>query len=382
MKEFQQTLYKKDTKNKIRSWSVYTDEGTLTQISGVVGGAQTPKSSECSPKNVGRANETTAQEQAILEAQSKVRKKLDEGYFETQEEAENGDHKSPMLAKVLEKEVHKIDWTDCYVQPKSDGMRSFKEGQKLTSRKGKDIPTLPHLLTTFPGITDILDGELYAHGLDFETNMELIKKNRPESIQIKYHIYDIALPLPFSQRSRILTHLMKKFPSEYVELVPTYKVESMEDVDKYNEKFLAEGYEGTMVRWGLESYKFNGRSSHLLKYKNFKDIACVVTNVLPSDRNPEQGVVECRMDEKKWILYSSSGQQLDIRDEKFESTTGDVRFDYPIFSCGMKFSHAKREEILSNKNEYIGQRAEVRFFEYTRYGIPRFPVCVGFRLDK
>ena len=48
----------------------------------------------------------------------------------------------------------------------------------------------------------------------------------------------------------------------------------------------------------------------------------------------------------------------------------------------MKFSHAEREEILQNKDQYIGQMAEIRFFEYTEDGLPRFPVCHGFRLDK
>ena len=29
-----------------------------------------------------------------------------------------------------------------------------------------------------------------------------------------------------------------------------------------------------------------------------------------------------------------------------------------------------------------GKTAEIRFFEYTDDGLPRFPVCVGIRLDK
>ena len=48
----------------------------------------------------------------------------------------------------------------------------------------------------------------------------------------------------------------------------------------------------------------------------------------------------------------------------------------------MKFSHKEREEMLTNKSDYIGMIAEIRFFEYTDDGIPRFPVCYGFRLDK
>ena len=42
----------------------------------------------------------------------------------------------------------------------------------------------------------------------------------------------------------------------------------------------------------------------------------------------------------------------------------------------------ERQQILIDKADYIGQTAEIRFFEYTDDGLPRFPVCVGFRLDK
>lgn len=50
--------------------------------------------------------------------------------------------------------------------------------------------------------------------------------------------------------------------------------------------------------------------------------------------------------------------------------------------AGMKFSHGEREKWLKFKKDYIGKTAEIRFFEYSEDGIPRFPVCVGIRLDK
>lgn len=137
-----------------------------------------------------------------------------------------------------------------------------------------------------------------------------------------------------------------------IKIVETIKINSEEEVKNYHAKFLSEGYEGTMVRWGNEGYKVNGRSSNLLKFKDFKDESYEVIDVLPSVKNPEQGVVQCK------------------------NTKGDT------FGCGMKFSHSQREEILFNKSDYIGKMAEVRFFEYTDDGLPRFPVCVGFRLDK
>ena len=48
----------------------------------------------------------------------------------------------------------------------------------------------------------------------------------------------------------------------------------------------------------------------------------------------------------------------------------------------IKVYEYNREEILANKKDYIGKKAEIRFFEYTDDGLPRFPVCVGIRIDK
>lgn len=345
--DFTQTIYKKDSKGKYRFLTVSANEGELIQESGLIDGKSVIHRSMCEGKNIGKSNETSISEQAVLEAKSKIKSKLDEGYFETLDEVDAEKVILPMLAKDFNKESHKVDWTTAYVQPKLDGMRCLKEKQMI-SRKGKEITTLPHILELD---TDglILDGELYAHGLSFQENMELVKKNRPESINVKYHIYDVVSELPFWERFQ---QLEKYIGIEYphVEIVPTYKVDNVEDVQKYHAQFLSEGYEGTMIRWGNESYKINGRSSNLLKYKDFQDIACKVVDVVPSERNPEQGVIQCELNGK-------------------------------IFGCGMKFSHAERKEILNNKSDYIGQIAEVRFFEYSTEGIPRFPVCVGIRLD-
>jgi hypothetical protein len=44
-------------------------------------------------------------------------------------------------------------------------------------------------------------------------------------------------------------------------------------------------------------------------------------------------------------------------------------------------SHEDRKELLKNKQNYIGKTAEVRFFEWTDEGNPRFPIMVGIRLD-
>jgi len=353
MEEISKTLYKKDTKGKIRSLTICTLNGELTQKSGIVGGKIVVHTSLSKPKNIGKSNETTSQEQAILEATSKIKSKLDEGYYDSICAAEKEVVILPMLAKSFDKESEKIDWSEVYVQPKLDGMRCIMNNDKMLSRKNKLIDTLPHISEDYSlPIVDYLDGELYAHGLSFQENMKLIKKNRSESVNVKYHVYDMVLPrLSFKERYIILENMLKSLDSKNFELVPTFPVKSMEEVKKYHSQFIAEGYEGTMIRWGSEGYKVNGRSSSLLKYKDFKDLACKVVDVVPSDKNPEQGVVECEF----------AGER---------------------FRCGMKFSHEERKAILTMKDTYIGQIAEIRFFEWTDGKIPRFPVCVGFREDK
>jgi len=289
----------------------------------------------------------------MLEARAKLDEKRRLGYFYTIEEAERlggKDFLLPMLAKDFKKELKKVKYP-CYVQPKLDGMRALGSDEDgFMSRTGKAIDTLSHI--ELGGLNGhIIDGELYAHGISFQENMRLIKKHRPgETEQVKYHVYDMVSELPFPQRFLKLQALTQGLA--HIELVHTARIEGEEDLKYHHQLFISQGYEGTMIRHSEEGYQVNKRSTQLLKYKDFLDEVYECVDVVPSESRPEQGVVVCKMP---------------------NGTT---------FNCGMKFSHADREEILANKQNYIGKMAEVRFFEYTNGGIPRFPVCVGFRLDK
>jgi DNA ligase-1 len=348
----EQRIYKKDSSGKIRYLSISTEGNMVVQESGVVGtNSPVYNRSACEAKNVGRSNSTTPAEQAVLEANSKITEKMRLGYFTSIEEAQEKGGKDfllPMLAKDFKKEVKKVTFP-CYVQPKLDGMRSLgSEDDGFMSRTGKAIDTLGHIVLA--DLEDVvLDGELYAHGISFQENMKLIKKYRPHlTEQVKYHVYDIVMDAPFNQRVATLQELVAKMNNPHIELVPTYLVTNENQIKMYHADFISQGYEGTMVRHSEEGYAVNKRSSQLLKYKDFLDEVYTVNEVWPSESRPEQGVVEC------------------------------VTPQGVTFTCGMKFSHADREEILINKENYIGKKANIRFFEYTDSGLPRFPVCYGF----
>jgi ATP-dependent DNA ligase len=361
--EINKTIYKKDTKGKTRYLKVTTFEGILVQNSGVME-TDNPVVHEkfCEGKNLGKSNETTAKQQAVKQAEALIVDKLTHGYFETIEETETEEVILPMLAKDYKKESKKINWEEdfVYVQPKFDGMRClaflYRDGRiVLMSRAGKEIEGLEHIRKDLATITNfededriILDGELYVYGESFQDNMRYVKSYKEGFTErIAYHVYDVIECGVFQFRSpkRFIEGLKN------VKEVFTSSVSSEEAVIEWHQKFIQEGYEGTMVRRSKEEYKKNGRSSDLLKYKDFQDIALKIIDIVSNESRPEQGTP----------VFELNGNQ---------------------FKSGMKYSHAERIEFLENKNTYIGKTAEIRFFEYTDSGIPRFPVMVGIRLDK
>ena len=346
------TIWKRDTKGNVRYLAIATSDDLLIQTSGIF---ETTKpivhSKVCTPKNVGKSNATTGEQQAIKQAQALEVKKLQEGYFATYAEARDNEVILPMLAKSEKGHIHKVDWTNAYVQPKLDGMRCLDIADNKISRKNVAIKTMDHIKVVRPkGHDVIVDGELYAHGYNFQENMRFIKKLGPDTTKVKFHVYDVVKPgMKFRDRNSLVKAIAANSPN--LEYVPTFKVNSIEEVKQYHKIFLADGYEGTMIRWGDDGYKINGRSDQLLKFKDFIDIDCKIISIGPAKNRPTwaRPVVEYK------------GKQ---------------------FVCSLKMSHADKEEMLLNAHHYIGTTAEVRFFEFSENGIPRFPVCVGIRLDK
>ena len=350
------TLYKKDSTGKIRYIKIWTDGADLVSESGVLD-TDNPKEDRktCKEKNIGKSNATIGEQQAKLEMKSKIAEKLKEDYFEKLEDAKNGQVILPMLAKTYKDHKHKIDWSTAFVQPKLDGMRALavcKNGKvELISRVGGKIETVPHIIEALESFNlkdVILDGELYCHGIGFQNNMKLIKKYRPgETEKIQYWMYDVVSEDKFMTRRRTLELLIH--PS--LVNVETNLLRGEEYISKFHRANLNNTYEGSIIRWGNVGYKINGRSENLLKYKDFQDIALPIIDITENDANPKHGT--------PWF---------ELKGKKFKT--------------GVKLSHEEREDLLTNKNNYLNKTAEVRYFELSEEGIPRFGVMVGIRLDK
>lgn len=368
------TLYKKDSKGKIRVINFWTAGGELKQESGLLGGNLVLNSRMCAIKNKGKSNETSASDQAELELESCYNGKLTEGYFKTEKEAQETEVILPMLAESYKDFAHKISWEDGVIlNPKLDGMCCLiKAGNgtvTMTSRDGKDIMasngnSMEHILNEFKYLQldkeYIFHGELYQHdieveegGTKFQAIMRAIKKHRPGiSEQIKFHVYDMV-ETEWSYSSRMQFILDNLYELRTVEFIDCVTVYSEKELKEFHSKALHDGYEGTMVKANGLPYKINGRSKNLLKYKDFSDISLHIKDIRPSDRKPDEGFPVFQ-----WI--GAKNDEL---------------------KAGMKFSKEVRREWLKNKDKYIGKPAELRFFEFSDNGVPRFPVVVGIRLD-
>jgi len=304
------TLYGKSSSGKLLVWEVSTSGDTILVRHGQLGSDKIQsKTTTCKPKNVGRANATTAEQQACLEAEAKWVKQKKKGYYETKEEALAHVEWTPMKLQGFKDCGHKIVWP-AYFQPKLDGQRMMvsasgkgisKQGeeQSFPEHIQKNIDTLVRALgDEFVG----LDGEIYA-GLESEGGFSLqriisaFRKENEDTPKLKYYIYDIPVTdEPFRKRVERL-HSLESVKAKYnlqaVEIVPTNLALGLDDLQDNHKWLTMRGYEGTVVRNTEGLYEFGKRSYDAQKIKDRSTTEAKVLSV-SVDKN-EQGVLSCQL---------------------------------------------------------------------------------------
>lgn len=357
-------LYKTSSTKKELEWIISViphvdNTATIRTIHGQVDGQlQTTDLLISKGKNIGKANETTPYEQACSEAESKWKKQQDKNYSEDR----GGKSKalSPMLAHTYEDKLHLVTFPS-FLQPKLDGIRCIatRTGDtiSLKSRQNKEFVGLTHireelLKEMFDG--ESWDGELFNPQLTFQQLVKLVKKDQPESIRVQYHIYDKIDDDTFEMRTcRFVPGEEDKEIFEdrlYLIGVTTLSVKSHEQVMQQHKVFIADGYEGSILRVGDCMYKAGDRSSQLLKVKDWITEEFEIIDVL-ADVHETQGIFECK------------------------TKTGG------IFKARAKGEDSEREYYLQHPDEFIGKLLTVEFFEWStsEVPLPRFPVGITIR---
>ena len=349
------TLYARATNGKTTEFTIEVKGNKYRTISGYTDGVKTVSQfTVCESKNVGKKNETTPEQQALLEAEAIHRKKKETGHFENISDIDTETYFEPMLAQDFNKYKDKIEYP-VYSQPKLDGIRCIVKKDGMWSRNGKRIISAPHIYDALKHVFEsnpnlILDGELYADKFanDFNTICSLVKKTKPteqdlrESAEkIEYHIYDVpSVNVGFMARYGYLTLL---FLPKCCKVVETLPCENEAKVYELYERYVNEGYEGQMVRISDSMYE-NKRSKSLLKHKSFIDEEYTILDIEEGEGN-KTGMVGSFV---------------------FESKTG------KRFNSSPKFNWEECTEMWKRKDELIGKSATVKYFNLTPDGVPRF----------
>ncbi len=370
----QPTIYKLDTKGKVREWRMEIDGNQYRTIAGLQDGNQVTSGwTTTEGKNIGSSNEKTPAEQAILEVESSYKKKLRGEYHADINNIDQGaKFFKPMLAQGWTKRKDKINYGDAvYVQPKLDGIRCLFSAAGPFSRTGKPIVTIPHIVEAlaplFAAYPDaVIDGELYNHDLkeDFNEIISMVRKGKPDATAFKksaemvqYHVYDFPglLDSKFSDRSAELARLHTEFNlPNCIQLVPTIKVTNEKEVDVAYGEYLELGYEGGIIR--LNGPYDQKRSNSLIKRKDFEDAEFTITRI-------EEGNGNWAGFAKRVFFTNDQGE------------CGEV-------GAGLKGSKSYAKHVLDNAESYIGKQATIQFFTRTPALVPRFPIAKVLHEDK
>ena len=372
------TLYKR-TKcgKKWQIWSVSVqpledDTCVIRRTYGLEHGAMTESTKEVNQgKNIGKKNETTVFEQACAEAKSMHTKYLTiHKYTETKTDINKDLFPGAMLAHSFDKQSKKITFP-AFVQPKLDGVRMIavydvstnsvmcysRTGKKYLSISLQNITnSIKKVSVKNPSVKHFcFDGELYSNQLTFEEIVGICRNttNPTEQIynKLEYHIYDLIplqAPIDFAERSVLLNTIFKdELKNPFLKNVSTILVSDIKQVYTHHDTFIAEGYEGIMIRNKKGQYSPT-RSIDLQKFKNFEELEFVIVDVKEATGNDKgTAIIQCQAD---------NGE---------------------LFWVRPKGSREYRASLL--ESQIIDKLLTVRYQNLTEKGIPRFPVGIAIR---
>ena len=332
----------------------------------------TPKVAK--PKNVGKSNETTSEQQAVLEMASRMKKKRDEGYVEDGQEYVG--KPLAMLALKFAKAKHRVEYP-CYVQPKLDGERACSDDDSWWSRTG-----LPHIEAVtehlnFDHCGTITDGEFILpvpgtehlavpKAMKLQDTSKAVSKYYPDDSlyatnRLLYFVFDLMeANVPFNDRLEHMrgVDLNTLTRSDNVRFVPTYRCEDESDIMMYHSQFCADGYEGTIVRSAKGIYKFGHRVAELIKLKDMIDDEFKIVNIVEG-------------------TGSHAGSAM------YVCLTHDEQHEFVVNPEGSIPSRQAVWQIFQSMPEmFIGKWLNVRYQALNESNVPSFAVGVMVRPDR
>lgn len=329
------TFYGKDKKDGFKIWEIQVidqiDYAIIQIRHGSDGGKITVKNETISFGKQGR----TPLQQAVSEAEGRIKKQVDKGYREDKAELEE----LPLLAMLsgdYNKIPKRIKWAlGVHVPDKFDGVRCLVKcgiggGITLESRTGQpyDVPHLTNELVWYMREGDVLDAEIYLHGYVLQDIISAVKRTDTQAKidaaqkkldkhdatgqngtdahwylkwaelraeleeaelihmlrpNLELHVFDVPSEKPWYQRLLDLKEYAVRFYDlGKVKLTKNPIAFSEEEMKVLHKDAVRRGYEGVMLRNKMGMYESGKRSADLQKYKEFVDDEFEILDILPA----------------------------------------------------------------------------------------------------
>ena len=359
------TLYKQAKTGKTQVLSIETIGDKYVVTWGQLNGKQQQKPTTCSPKNVGKTNETTAEEQAILEAKAVHAKKIKAGY--STDETAPITVKLPMKVSKFQDHTSKVNYP-CFVSPKLDGVNCMyvyddvAKSFKLYSRGGEEYPVPPHQLDdistmmTHLGVKT-LNGEMYIHGEYLQDIQSAVKKHNDLTPKLQFWIFEFpdSKLETYNVRAKYYYDRAAELGElNTVKLTNTWVAKTEDDIAHIYEFVMDAGYEGLIIRNQSCKYVHNHRSLDVFKLKKANDA--------------EFEIMDYSEDKNGHPVFTA------YVDRKSSNKTFKFKF---------KGTHEERCAMLVNADRTIGKFATVEFETFSKDGKPLKPVGIRLReVDK
>jgi DNA ligase-1 len=274
------------------------------------------------------------------------------------------------------------------VSPKLDGVRCIIWEGVAYSRNAKPIRN--RFVQKWASEHHNLDGELIVgsptdpHCLNNTQSGVMSFDGQPD---FAFHLFDSPEGIEPGFKTR-LAHVQAELDGEErVGLVPHYEVTNAEELQRYEETFLYEDYEGVMLRDPSGPYK-HGRSTlregYLMKLKRFQDGEAVVVRLEEGHIN-QNGMERDELGRAKRSKHSEnlipSGMVGTII--ALDSQWGELRI------APGTMTHKERADFwgtylfegMAHPRQLIGKTIHWRSFGYGVKDKPRFPRYYGIRED-
>lgn len=259
------------------------------------------------------------------------------------------------LAKAFEPRKCKFP---CFISPKLDGLRSVYKNGEFYSRQGHKFVGLSSLKLEMEDLMQQLaapcqfDGELMVDGEHFN---EISGKIRAftEADNAHYYIFDVPnFEHPQHARLAFLDLLATRYRYLHITFVPHTTVTTMADISAKYAEYLAEGYEGAIVKQESGMYQ-DARTWNWMKLKNTETADCRVKDI-----------------------FEGEG--------KYVGMVGGLVVDFGgvAVRVGSGLSDKQRMYWWNDPEEIIGRMVEIAYQEKTPDGSMRHPRFKTLRGDK